>query len=347
MALSNRDLSELLARASEDADGNKQKALRRAARRALMWREEVVDLLEADRTLTELDGVGPWVARVIRELADDPPEVPEPDPIRSNFLTFAEVGAILHAHGDWRRELKGDLQMHSLYSDGTTTVAEMASACAARGYSYIAITDHSKGLRIAGGIDETILARQMAEIDSLNAELPHEDFRILKSMEMNLSPTGEGDMDPDALAGLDFVLGSFHSQLRKKDDQTERYLAAVANPDIQVLGHPRGRIFDRRHGLSADWPRVFTYAAELDKAVEIDAYPDRQDLQVDLLMVARDAGVRISIGTDAHAPWELPFIDFGLASAIAAGIPKERIINFKPAEEIVDWARSVRARAAA
>src|SRR6185312_14456011 len=102
-------------------------------------------------------------------------------------------------------------------------------------------------------------------------------LRVLRSIELNLNPRGEGDMDDEALAKLDLVLGCFHSSLRRKEDQTERYVAALHNPAIQILGHPRGRIYNFRLGLSADWSRVFATAAELDKAVEIDGYPDRQD----------------------------------------------------------------------
>src|SRR3954449_5099939 len=104
------------------------------------------------------------------------------------------------------------------------------------------------------------------------------------------------------------------SASRKKEDQTERYLAALRNPDIQILGHPRGRIYNYRLGLSADWARVFALAAEFDKAVEIDGYPDRQDLSPDLLRLAKKAGCRISLGTDAHDPLQLRFMEYSLAS---------------------------------
>src|SRR5438270_13820593 len=107
---------------------------------------------------------------------------------------------------------------------------------------------------------------------------------------MNLNPLGEGDMEPATLRSLDLVLGSFHSALRRKEDQTERYLAALRNPSIHILGHPRGRIYNFRLGLSADWARVFALAAQLDKAVEIDCYPDRQDLSIELLAIARKEG---------------------------------------------------------
>jgi histidinol phosphatase-like PHP family hydrolase len=149
-------------------------------------------------------------------------------------------------------------------------------------------------------------------------------------------------MEPDSLVELDIVLGCFHSSLRKKEDQTERYVAALRNPTIQILGHPRGRIYNYRMGLSADWPRVFGLAAELDKALEIDAYPDRQDLSPDLVRLAKKAGCRISLGTDSHGPSQLPFIQLAAASALAAGIQPERILNFMTREKLLEWVNGVR-----
>jgi DNA polymerase (family 10) len=147
-------------------------------------------------------------------------------------------------------------------------------------------------------------------------------------------------MEPKALRKLDLVLGAFHSSLRKTEDQTERYLAALRNPELHILGHPRGRIYNFRLGLRADWSRVFEAAAEAGKAVEIDCYPDRQDLSLDLLKLARDTGVMISLGTDSHHPWQLEFIDLGLAAAASAGIARERILNFKSARELREWSKS-------
>src|SRR6185437_5885862 len=123
------------------------------------------------------------------------------------------------------------------------------------------------------------------EIARVNREFSGR-IQVLRSIELNLDTQGNGDMDSDALDELDLVLGAFHSALRKTEDQTERYLAALRNPQLNILGHPRGRIYNYRLGLKADWPRVFGLAAELDKAVEIDSYPDRQDLNVDLLILA-------------------------------------------------------------
>ena len=223
----------------------------------------------------------------------------------------------------------------------------MAESAIERGYEYIAITDHGKKLKIAGGITEAELEEQGREIAALNEEFDDKQFRILKSIELNLDTLGQGDMEPQALDKLDLVLAAFHSSLRKTEDQTERYLAALNNPHVHILGHPRGRIYNYRLGLKADWPRVFDAANRLGKAVEIDCYPDRQDLNFNLLKLARDAGVMISLGTDAHHPWQLGFIDFGLAAAAAAKIPKERVLNFKPVQELLEWAAGLRETAAA
>jgi histidinol phosphatase-like PHP family hydrolase len=221
----------------------------------------------------------------------------------------------------------------------------MARAALEKDYSYIAITDHSKGLRIAGGMDEAELARQAEEIDGLNRLFDESevDLRVLRSIEMNISPDGSGDMEPDALESLDLVLGSFHSQLRRKEDQTDRYIAGIRNPHVHVLGHPRCRMWNFRLGLQADWPRVFEEAASLGKAVEIDAHPNRQDLNVELLEAAAEAGVHVSIGTDAHAPFEMDFIEVGVGAALEAGIPIDRILNYMDYEDLLAWVGSVKA----
>lgn len=345
--LRNIEIAELLARASEEHEGNKQKAARRASRYALAWPVEVTELLkDEDAKLTDMPAVGPWVARLIRGWLDEPPEEnlePQTD-LRRDFQTLSQAKDRVAEDADWRTDLRGDLQMHSVYSDGSLTVQEMAMHALDLGYSYVAMTDHSKGLHIAGGMSEERLAEQGAEIDSLNDYFDREgvDFRVLKALEMNLSPTGDGDMERESLQPLDLILGSFHSQLRKKEDQTDRYVAGVRNPDVNVLGHPRGRQWNFRLGLVAEWAKVFEAAAELDKAVEIDAHPNRQDLNRDLLELARDAGVRISIGTDAHYKHELLYIEIGLSAALSVGIPKERILNFMPGDELVAWARTTR-----
>ena len=342
--LSNAQLAELLARQAEHARPPLTRAFRRASRRAFLWPEEASSLQKLGRSLTELQGIGPYLEKLIRTWFDEAPLPPSPATLRSGFLTFTQARAILAAQPNWMAGLKSDLQMHSLWSDGSASIADMAAAATELDYEYIAITDHAKGLKIAGGIDEAQLREQATEIAAVNRSLESagHKLKVLRSIELNLNPAGQGDMEPQALAELDIVIGCFHSALRRKEDQTERYLAALRNPTVQILGHPRGRIYNYRAGLSADWARVFTLAAELDKAVEIDAYPDRQDLSPDLLTLARDAGCRISFGTDAHGPSQLRFMAFAASSALRAGIARERILNFMSRGELLDWVRDVR-----
>jgi histidinol phosphatase-like PHP family hydrolase len=340
-AITNRDIAELLAVAADVAEGHTRRALRRASRAALLWPIEAVTLVASGRSPTELDRVGPYLARRIREWIDAGTAPPPAPALRQDFLTLTEAQAILSEDPTWASSLRGDLQIHTTWSDGTTSIAVMAEAARARGLEYLAITDHTQSLRIARGLDPDRLNAQACEIDAVNAAMSG-TIRILRAAEMNLDPAGGGDMPSATLAGLDLVLGAFHSALRRTEDQTERYLAALRNPDVHVLAHPRGRIYNFRHGLPADWSRVCAVAATLDKAVEIDAYPDRQDLNVDLLAHARAAGTRVSIGSDAHHPRELDVIVLGLAAARRAGIAPDRVVNFLSADELVAWTAALR-----
>jgi len=339
--LSNTNIAELLAQQGETETGIASRAFRRAARSAFLWPEEASDLVTQERSLTELRAVGPFIEKQIREWIDESRRAKKAPAVREDFLSLAEARRLLAARPDWQKKLRGDLQMHSRWSDGSGTIAEMADSAADRSYEYIAITDHSKGLKIAGGIDERALKRQGTEIAEVNMELSKSGVHmtVLRSIELNLNPRGEGDMAPDSLRSLDLVLGSFHSALRTTEDQTGRYVAALRNPQVHILGHPRGRIYNFRIGLKADWPRVFAEATRLNKALEIDCYPDRQDLNVKLLKIARDHGARISLGTDAHHGWQLEFIDLGLAAALRANIPANRILNFMPILELRTWAQ--------
>lgn len=342
--LTNAQLAILLDSLAVAEDGHRRKALERAARAAMFWPEEAASLVSAGRDLVELSSVGPWVAARLRSLIDDPPPVPEPDPLRTDFLTVADARRILAQRPGWTDGIRADLQMHTTDSDGSFPLPDMADAASAMGYAYVAITDHSKSLTIAHGMDEERLARQGAEIDALNASYAGEGrgFRLLRSIEMDVFEDGSIDMDPRAVDALDLVLGAFHTKLRVTEDRTDRYLAALRNPHVHVLAHPRARKFGRRLGLRARWPTVFEEAARLDKALEIDASPDRQDLNVELLRIAADVGVRLSIGTDAHHPVELGFAELGLAAAALAGVTRERILNFLPVEDVLGWTASLR-----
>ncbi len=346
--MNNAQISEWLARCAdlEESRSVKARALRRAARAALSWPREVVELLEADVPITTLARVGPYIASVIR-VGLEQGEVVAPDPLRTCFLTRSAVDRLLLG-SELADGVHADFQVHTTWSDGNADIGTMAAEAARLGRRYIALTDHSKGLAIAGGKDERSFAAQQIEIAAENQRLraAGTDLTILAAIEMNLSPAGEGDMDPILLSSLDLVLGAFHSKLRLREDQTDRYLAALRNPSIDVLAHPRGRIFNFRLGLTARWDVVFEEALRRDVALEIDGYPDRQDLDVDLLHLAAATGVRISLGSDAHAPSDLAFLDFGIAAAVQAGIRSERIINTMSAMRLREWVGSRRQRRA-
>ena len=344
--MDNASIAELLLREAENAEGHREQAFRRAAHAAFMWPLEARALVEAGRSVTELPGIGPSLARRVMEWLASPPKDLEGPPIRREFLTLAQAKKILEKDPSWHARLKGDLQMHTEWSDGASSLAEMAAGGIERNYEYIAITDHTKGLKIAGGLDEKRLVKQGREIVKLNKQLAKRasHFRVLHSAELNLSPDGEGDMNPDSLERLDLVLGCFHSALRRPEDQTARYIAGLRNPSIQILGHPQTRIYNRREGLHCDWSKVFAEAVKLDKAVEIDGDPNRQDLRISLLKLARKEGVRISLGTDAHHPDELDYMELSLAAALKAKIPADRIINFMSLDDLKAWIARVRSK---
>jgi histidinol phosphatase-like PHP family hydrolase len=306
-----------------------------------MWPEEAGEVQESGRSLTELRSVGPFTAHFIGRWLREPPDPPKPPPLREGFITYAHARSVVDAHPDWRAVARADQQMHTEETDGSSTIEEMAEAAAAIGRERIAITDHSKTLRITNGMDEARLVAQGEHIKAVNAS--RSGPLVLRSIEMDVTPEGAGDMDPTVLADLDLVLGAFHSKLRLKDDQTERYFRALANPDIQVLAHPRGRIYNFRAGLSCDWERVARRAAATGTALEIDAYPDRQDLDVERLRIVAAEGAWVSIGTDAHTPGELVFLEIGLAAAILAGVPRDRVLNLLSARELADRVGLVRA----
>jgi putative hydrolase len=196
----NAKIAELLAIAGDSARPPLTKAFRRASRRAFLWPEEAAALVQEGRSLTELPGIGPYLDKTIRRWINDPPETPKPPEMRKGFLTLMQARGIISKKRAWSKELKGDLQMHSEWSDGSSPIRDMAAEADRRGYEYIAITDHAKGLKIAGGIDEKQLKQQAREIAAVNSEMNTLDkpLCVLRSIELNLNPRGEGDMDSHA-----------------------------------------------------------------------------------------------------------------------------------------------------
>jgi putative hydrolase len=340
--LTNGDLGELLSDAAREEKDHRRRALERASRASRFWPEEAGEIAASGRPLTQLRSVGPWVAARIEAWLETPPPIPEPDERRRGFLTYAEVRRTLDADPAWESTPCADLQMHTTWSDGRLPLDDMVAEARSQGRSFVAVTDHSQTLAIANGMTPDELAEQGHSIDAMNRAFEEEgdEFRVLRSMEVDVFPDGTLDMDDDSLASLDLVLGAFHSELRAKEDRTERYLAALGQARLNVLAHPKARMYGRRVGLVADWRRVFAEAARLGKALELDATPPRQDLSVELATLAREEGVQwFSIGSDAHTAMELEFLPFGMATAALAGIPRERILNYRPVEFVRSWAR--------
>ncbi len=343
--LTNADIGELLWNEGREEPGHRRRALERASRASRFWPEETYQLADAGRSLTELRAVGPWVGAKIHGWLDDPPPVPEPEEARRGFLTYAEVRRTLDADPGWEATPCADLQVHTTFSDGGLSLPEMVEAARSLGRPYVAITDHSQTLRIANGMTPDELAEQGRVIEGIDRVFAEagDPFRVLRSIEVDVFPDGTLDMDDASLASLDLVLGAFHSKLRSTADETERYLAALRQPRLHVLAHPKARMYGRRVGLVADWRRVFAEAARLDKAVELDATVWRQDLNVELATLARSEGVRwFSIGSDAHAANELEFLPFGMATAALAGIPREQILNYRSVDLVRSWPRTMR-----
>ncbi|MCC3144864.1 DNA polymerase/3'-5' exonuclease PolX [Halanaerobium sp. Z-7514] len=222
--------------------------------------------------------------------------------------------------------IKGDLHLHSRYSDGAFGIKKMAQKAAERGYQYIAITDHSQSLNIAGGLSPEDLRRQIKEIDELNREF--EDFKILKGVEVDILKDGSLDYKAELLAELDIVIASVHSNFNLPAEQmTERIIKAVKNPQVNVLGHPRGRMLGSRDPYQFDLDKVIAAAAEAGTALEINSSPQRLDLNAEWARKAKKAGALLSINTDAHHYKQYADIEFGVKTARRGWLEKDDVIN--------------------
>lgn len=326
---------------------------RRAAAAVLALDQPIEALLQADGTLRKIPNVGPSSSQIIVEilttgtsatvasaLGDNHHAATTDRGGRDPFLSRAQVAAALRnprLSGPHRTDYRGDLQMHSTYSDGSQTLADIVAAGLDRGYSYAAVTDHSYGLPIAHGVSMERLAKQHREIDRLNEEF-HGRFRLLKGIEANIRPDGSIDMPLTELRHLEIVVAAPHSGLRGREDQTARMLRAVRSPGVHILGHPRGRKYGSRPGISARWKRVFAAAAQSGVAIEIDGDPSRQDIDCDLAKVAVAAGCLFALDSDAHSTRELSSVDTAIAHARLAGVPTDRVINCWSLERLLAWA---------
>ncbi len=225
-------------------------------------------------------------------------------------------------------DIRGDLQMHTQYSDGRHSVAEMIEACRARGYEYMAITDHSPSLAMTG-IKLEDFARQYAEIDELQEK--YDDIRILKSAEVDILEDGTLDLDDDILAMMDVVVIAVHSKFNlSRADMTKRITRAMAHPKVNILAHPTGRLINRREPYPVDVEELVRVAKQQGLMLELNAQPDRLDLRDFHLQMAREAAVKVVINTDAHRTAELGYMSFGVDQARRGWLEPGDVANTYP-----------------
>jgi DNA polymerase (family 10) len=230
-------------------------------------------------------------------------------------------------------DIRGDLQMHTEWSDGRNTIEEMVEACIARGYEYMAITDHSPKLAMTG-VSEEELREQFEEIDEVAAS--HDDIRIFRSLEVDIHEDGSLDLSDELLEELDLVLVTVHSHFDlSSSEQTKRIIKALEHPAVHIFGHPTARRLQERSPIDFDIDEVLKCAGENDVAVELDADPERLDLSDTNLMRAREVGVKIIIDTDAHSTQTLDNMRYGIDQARRAWLTAEDVVNTLPLEKFM------------
>lgn len=232
------------------------------------------------------------------------------------------------------RDIKGDLQMHSTASDGKNTIEEMAAAAKALGHQYIAITDHSKAVTVANGLDEKRMAAHIKTLRAANAN--DLGIRVLVGAEVDILKDGRLDYSEEILSQLEVVVCSIHSYFNlERTEMTERMLAAIENPYTQIIGHPTGRILLRRDGLDYDVEKVLDACAKHGVAMECNSYPDRLDLKDVYLRMCKERGVKVVISTDSHTTAHLSFIRYGVTMARRGWLEKKDVINTLPTTEFL------------
>ena len=297
--------------------------------------DEVAARVDAG-TLTDLAGIGPSTAAVITDAVNG--VLPE----RLAKLEAA-FGPLVRGGEELRARLRGDLHSHSDWSDGGSPIEEMAFTAIELGHEYQVLTDHSPRLTVANGLSAERLTRQLGVVDAINDHLGGHGFTLLKGIEVDILDDGALDQTDEMLARLDVRVASVHSKLRMDAaPMTKRMVGAIRNPRMNVLGHCTGRMVMGNRGTrppsSFDAKAVFEACVEHDVAVEINSRPERRDPPTKLLELARDTGCLFSIDSDAHAPGQLDFLQYGCERAAAAGIEPDRIVNTWPRDRLLAWA---------
>ncbi len=325
------------------------KAFRTAAAALAALPPDDVAMLASSGGLRGVKGIGERTALVVEQAVAGV----EPDYLRDLEATSSgPLAGPSPAGAGLRAALRGDLHLHSDWSDGGSPIDEMARTAAELGHDYAALTDHSPRLTVAGGLTPARLRRQLDVVREVGAAVA--PFRLLSGIEVDILSDGGLDQEPALLAELDVVVASVHSELRMPADaMTRRMLTAVADPHTDVLGHCTGRyVVDReflrgrsgqtRSGKARpesqfDAERVFAGCAEHGVAVEVNSRPERLDPPLRLLRLAVEAGCLFAIDTDAHAPGQLDWQPLGCGRAAECGVPPERVVNTWPLDDLLAW----------
>jgi putative hydrolase len=281
-----------------------------------------------------LPGIGPKTAKVIAQAWAGG----VPDTLVELRAAATDLGG-----GEIRAALKGDLHLHSNWSDGSAPIAEMMAAAKSLGHEYCALTDHSPRLTVANGLSPERLRQQLDVIDELREQFA--PMRILTGIEVDILDDGSLDQEPELLERLDVVVASVHSKLKMEPDaMTRRMVRAVSEGYADVLGHCTGRLVAGNRGIRPeskfDAEKVFTACRDHGTAVEINSRPERRDPPTRLLKLAVEIGCDFSIDTDAHAPGQLDFLGYGAQRAVDNGVPAKRIVNTWPVEKLLEWTSS-------
>jgi putative hydrolase len=322
------------------AETYKVKAFRAAADTILPLGEEVQQRV-AEGTLRELPGIGSSTATVIEDA------VAGRMPARLARLEEEAGGPLVAGGTQVRAALRGDLHSHSDWSDGGSPIEEMAFTAIELGHEYLVLTDHSPRLTVANGLSVARLTRQLDVVDAVNEHLDPSAaggvFRLLKGIEVDILDDGSLDQTEEMLGRLEVRVASVHSKLAMDPEpMTRRMVAAVSNPLVNVLGHCTGRLVTGNRGVRRqsvfDAEAVFGACVDSGTAVEINSRPERRDPPTKLLELAIDMGCLFSIDSDAHAPGQLDFQQYGCERAEELGLEPERIVNTWPLEKLLAWA---------
>ncbi len=231
------------------------------------------------------------------------------------------------------KDIKGDLHVHSEWSDGIASIEELIEASKKLGYTYIAICDHSESLKIAGGLTKDKLLKQVKEIRRINKTI--EDFHVFSSLECNIKPDGSLDIKPEIIKEMDFITGAIHSSFNMNEkDMTKRIIKAMENKKVKIFAHPTGRLLQKREAYKVNLDEIIDSAKENDVFLEINAFPDRLDLNDTNIKYAKDNGVKFVISTDAHNISHLLYMQFGVSTARRGWLEKKDVINTMPKNKL-------------